>query len=281
MTSALDHKRGLILFGIITLGALGYSGHSFLRQADLEAAAALERGNVSKALAGQRNAAERLHTTALLLGDANARNMEARAHIGAMEARLQEAEERARALAGRAQESSARSRELTDLRTVTRELRDELEHALDAEGRLRAEIELARAERDALAHRLELQEAGAMIVNNAEVDALMGRRRKLTVKARRTREVHMAFDLPVAMAGGVNYRIFAPDGTECPGVEPVVAHTSIPANATASAGLSGMPSATERVDLRFKTGDRLRPGSYRIEVRSGKDELQTIRLNLR
>lgn len=276
----------LAVIALAVLGsfALGSTIHLHLQREELEAEVTTERNNVERARSGQQLMQVELLETKALLERTRQQGVVAQETITAMEQRLNETLARAESLERAADRSSRRNAEMAELREAAQQLRDELDRARANEIELRTTADRAIADRDVLAARLEQREAAAIMVNNAGLDATKGKKGRLTVVARRTREVRMAFDLPEALARGANYRIIAPDGSVFDGGEPVVSTGGMPADATASA--SGMASpifkrSTAHVDLRFRTTERLKPGAYRVEVLSGPDHLQTLQLNLR
>ena len=142
------------------------------------------------------------------------------------------------------------------------------------------------ADRDALAAKLDQQRTGAWMVNNAQVEALRGKKQKLTVKARNTREMRLAFDLPKDLASLANFRIVSPSGKTYQGNDPAISMSFEAPDGEATASLSlimGGPGSEQpaRVHLRFEPKEKLEPGVYTIDVRSGETYLNTVRLSLR
>lgn len=273
-----------VVLALIALGALGSTTYLLKHQAELEALVTDERSGRERAQAGQQMMEARLLETGQLLETARQEGVTAKEAIASLESRLQETLDRAGALEREAGRNASAKRELADLRSAAQQLRDELDRTRANENELRASVDRANADRDALAAKLEQRDAAALMVNNAGLDAVKGRKGKLTVVARRTKEVRMAFDLPQAMAGSARYRIIAPNGKEYNGAEPVISKAEFPADATASVGGVARPGAairSSRVNLKFQAKEKLKPGAYRVEVLSDRDHLQTLQLNLR
>ncbi|HPF89572.1 MAG: hypothetical protein H6590_08390 [Flavobacteriales bacterium] len=279
-------NKRLAMAALVLIGssAVGSTIHLHLQREELEAEMTTERNNAERARSGQQLMQVKLLEATALLERTRQQGAVAQETITAMEQRLNETLARAESLERAADHSSRRNAELAELREAAQQLRDELDRARANEIELRTTADRAIADRDVLAARLEQREAAALMVDNAGLDATKGRKGRLTVVARRTREVRMAFDLPEALAREANYRIIAPDGSVFDGGEPVVSTGGIPADATASTSGMASPVAkhpTSHVDLRFRTTERLKPGAYRVEVLSGSDHLQTLQLNLR
>jgi hypothetical protein len=181
--------------------------------------------------------------------------------------------------------NSRMKRELSDALDAQDRLRRELGVAQDGQRSLQDQLNMLRADRDALAARLGQQQQGAHMVNNAAVDALRGKRQHLTVRARRTNEIRMAFDLPENIASNATFKIISPSGktfegdgatlTVAPGQEQdeaLAARFTLAGNSQERAS---------RVHLHFRPEKRLEAGTYRIDIRAGELYLNTVMLNLR
>lgn len=203
-----------------------------------------------------------------------------------MRQRVEEAIARAR----KADQVAHRNRELTralaDLREEKLQLEDRLNFVERDSRTLQDKLYQVTLDRDALANTLAERNEGARMVNNAEVDALRGRKGRLTVIARRTREIRMAFDLPNGLAQGTTFKIITPDGRTFEGADPSISSTVDEPQAEPMASTDPTPTPVTgdraaRVHLRFAPQEKLKPGAYRIDVSSGGEYLNTVLLNLR
>ena len=276
-------STALIACALITLGALGSATYLYVQYDGLEDAVAQGRLALDNALAEQRTAQTLVLDTRSLLDQAQQKELDDMERIAALEKDLSLNEARAASLEQTIGRNATQSKELAELRSTAQGLRDQLALALELELDLRMAADKAKADRDLLAHQLDEREVGASMVNNAELTALRGTKGKLTVKARRTNEVYMAFDLPGSLASGAHFTMTSPKGKQYSSAEPVVSASRHMSDATASVGLVAKPDAanTSHVDLKFRPTEKMQPGIYRIEVRSGKDYLQTVFLSLR
>lgn len=276
-------STALIACALITLGALGSATYLYVQYDGLEDAVAQGRLALDNALAEQRTAQTLVLDTRSLLDQAQQKELDDMERIAALEKDLSLNEARAASLEQTIGRNATQSKELAELRSTAQGLRDQLALALELELDLRMAADKAKADRDLLAHQLDEREVGASMVNNAELTALRGKKGKLTVKARRTNEVYMAFDLPGSLASGAHFTMTSPKGKQYSSAEPVVSASRHMSDATASVGLVAKPDAanTSHVDLKFRPTEKMQPGIYRIEVRSGKDYLQTVFLSLR
>lgn len=133
----------------------------------------------------------------------------------------------------------------------------------------------------------ELAKAGELntTVNNSLVIATKGKKKeKLTVKARRTDQLHVDLDLPEAFAKQVRTKITGPNGKVYESNEPTITATNAVngGDATASAGGGvGIQRRMSRVSMKVDPKEKLLPGTYRIDVYSGSKYLGTTRTTLR
>ena len=274
----------IVALALLATGAIGTTAYIHDQQSALEQEVRSALADKDNALAEQQAAMARLTITSDLLSRTEQKNAEAMNSNADLISKLEKAEARASELASIGVRNAKQAKELADLKLTAQQLRDKLKDAQATELDLRTAADRANADREALAHQLDLRDAGARMVNNAQVDALKGKKAKITVKARRANELHMAFDLPEALASGANFTITSPKGTEYTGQDPSVSTSRAMNESTASATATGKASkaaSTARVDLKFNPKKKLEPGVYRIDVSSGKDYLQTFYLNLR
>lgn len=197
-----------------------------------------------------------------------------------------EAIARSKNLEGAAQKSKNLGKEVASLRELKARLEEQLRNGTANENALQAKLDKMTSERDALTAQLNERSAGAEMVNNAAVDALRGKKGKLTVVARRTKEVRMAFDLPQKLAPGASFTIITPDGHKYGANDPAISFTTETIEAEPTASLDAMPvlnlgERSARIHLKFNPKEKLKPGSYRIDVLSGDIYLNTVLLNLR
>jgi hypothetical protein len=209
-------STALIACALITLGALGSATYLYVQYDGLEDAVAQGRLALDNALAEQRTAQTLVLDTRSLLDQAQQKELDDMERIAALEKDLSLNEARAASLEQTIGRNATQSKELAELRSTAQGLRDQLALALELELDLRMAADKAKADRDLLAHQLDEREVGASMVNNAELTALRGKKGKLTVKARRTNEVYMAFDLPGSLASGAHFTMTSPKGNHHP-----------------------------------------------------------------
>jgi len=220
--------------------------------------------------------------------DAKIHALDADHRIHELEQRLAQAQRTPRQSATAATgsgNSSRMKRELADALDAQDRLRRELGAAQDGQRSLQDQLNMLRADRNALAARLGQQQQGAQMVNNAAVDALRGRRQHLTVRARRTNEIRMAFDLPEHIASNASFQIISPSGKTFEGGGAALSVVPGPEQDDALAArfmlAGGGQERASRVHLHFRPEKRLEAGTYRIDIRSGELYLNTVMLNLR
>lgn len=192
----------------------------------------------------------------------------------------------ARGLEAAARKGNKAVREATELRAQQQQLDLQLTASRANERNAQEQLDRILKERDMLLARMEEMGQAARMVNNAAVEALQGRKHRLTVRARRTNEIRMAFDLPEAMAKGASFKIITPAGRNFTGADPEI---SLADGGTDDGGMAStllVPMSVPmeraaRVHLRFKPQSKLEAGTYRIDVLSDGAYLNTVLLNLR
>lgn len=276
----------IALLTFLTLGGLGTT--SYLAMENSNMLTDVNSGKLDKErLLGEKLSVEK--QVADLYGrldNSNASLTTAERTIESMRQRVEEALARARRTDQLQQRNKELSRMLTDVREEKRAVDERLAAAERDARSFQDQLYQVTLDRDALAHTLAERNEGARMVNNAEVDALRGRKGRLTVIARRTREIRMAFDLPNGLAPGTSFRIITPDGRTYQGADPSISSTVDEAETGAMASLDPIPAPVTgdraaRVHLRFAPQEKLKPGAYRIDVMSGGEYLNTVLLNLR
>jgi hypothetical protein len=273
----------LIVFGwSATVAALYY----FQQHRYMKRVADTHRLGEERSLGEQAQLEKRFHALGLDLSNEKATRVMIERTVSDLELRLKEGQEREAVMQGTAARNARLARELADLKRSNQQLADQLAALRDLEIDLRTEADKAAAQRDALEGQLASLQQGALMVNNAEVAALAGKRGRLTVKARRTNEVRMAFDLPIQLAPDAAFTVTTPKGRTYQGADPALTHSLEPVAGEPMASLSLIPEANEtslvsRVHLKFSPKEKLEPGTYKIDVSSGGSYLQTVRMTLR
>lgn len=276
----------LIILGALTAGALATTVHFWRQQGQRQADVDQGRLRHERLLGEKLELEKRVADASGRLGSERQDRQEAEQRVLDLERRLLEAEERQRALTARAHRADRSDRKARELEAELTRLHSDLGASRQEVDDLRLALDRLRGERDALNARLASQATGALLLNNATVEAVRGSKRRLTVKARRTQQIRMAFDLPAGLAEAANVRITAPDGKVYGSGDPVLslAQGDQGEGALASIDLTAgaMPEdGKARVHLRFDPEHKLKPGTYRIDVRSAETYLNTVMLNLR
>ena len=276
-------KPLIATLAIFSLCGVGGTAYLYNQQKSLEEIALVERSAKDQALAEQHATFAKLTESQKNLGTALDEKGATQEQLAAMEGKLRATEDRAAQLERLPRSDGKQAKELTELKLTAQQLRDQLANATAKEQELLAAADRSRADRDALAQQMEKLKAAALMVNNAELTALKGKKGKLTVNARRTNEVRMAFDLPEELAKGANFKVTTPKGQLYTGASPVIA-SARGSEETASMNTSGKPSSevrSSRVNLSFKPKAKLEPSVYKIDVSSGTDYLRSVYFHLR
>ncbi len=206
--------------------------------------------------------------------------------VEALRHRMEATVAHSKGLEGAARKGPHLEKEVASLRTMNEQLELKVTTSANSVRDVEDLLYKVTLERDALAAKLEDHQAASRMVNNAEVDGLRGKNGRITVVARRTKEVRIAFDMPENLAQGASFKIIAPDGRDYTGADPSVSRTIDQMEMEPSASIELMPISSpgeraSRVHLKFTPAEKLQPGTYRIDVMAGGEYLNTILLNLR
>lgn len=208
-----------------------------------------------------------------------------RSTIADLEQRVKEAKERHRDLEHRARRNDRTQKDLATSEKALGELRGQLANAQGRAEDLERQLAKLQMERDGLIADLADQRNARTMVNNAQLEALRGKKGKLTVVAKRTKQIRMAFDLPEELASAANFKLIAPGGKTYESGEAAISMSIDAAEDEPIAAIDmveGIPTKrASRVHLKFTPEKKLEPGTYRIDVRSGEHYLSTVLLELR
>ena len=279
-------KVAIIALSVLLLWSFGATA-IFQSRAD-RATAALNEGK----LANELLLAEKLQLEKRLI-DLNVRLQHEQEDLATSEHSVRDLQRkvdaaiaRSKGLEGAARKSKNLANEVAELRTLEQRMQARLQEAINNEQDLQSQLAKMTQERDDLAAEFEDHKASAQMVNNAEVDALRGKKGRLTVVARRAKEIRMAFDLPQSMAPDASFKIIAPDGRNYAGADPAISMSMDEVENEPIASIDMMPDTplgdrAARVHLKFAPKEKLIPGTYRIDVMAGGGYLNTVLLNLR
>ena len=164
-----------------------------------------------------------------------------------------------------------------------RNLNLNMEQMIAENSRIEAEVETLSDEKETMALQNALLEA--MLADNYRVEALRGKRDKLTVAARWTNRLMVSFDVPADMGEELSFRIITPDGTELSSKDNE--STSInfyhqENNLLASLGSTSAGSQdTKRAELIYRPDNKLARGIYRFNVYNRTDYIGSMQLRLK
>jgi hypothetical protein len=123
----------------------------------------------------------------------------------------------------------------------------------------------------------------AMAGNNYRVEAVRGKKDKLTAIARRTQKLVFTFDLPKDVGSRISFKLIAPDGKIFVSDE----NKSATVNATENsenfyASLKSFESVgTKRIEMTYVPATKLIKGIYKFEVYNDGNYIGTNQFKLR
>lgn len=128
-----------------------------------------------------------------------------------------------------------------------------------------------------------------MIVNNLEAEA-QKKNNKLTVNARKTKEIVLAFEVPASMSEQLKFNIVFPDGKQVASnnsksITYAVNHKDFvfsDAEVVASTqNLFVKSDDSKQIALSYKADSKLKPGTYQIDIYSENEYLGSCRMKLK
>ena len=128
-----------------------------------------------------------------------------------------------------------------------------------------------------------------MIVNNLEAEA-QKKNNKLTVNAKKTKEIILAFEVPASMSEQLKFNIVFPDGKQVASnnsknITYAVNHKDFvfsDAEVVASTqNLFVKSDDSKQIALSYKADSKLKPGTYQIDIYSENEYLGSCRMKLK
>lgn len=128
-----------------------------------------------------------------------------------------------------------------------------------------------------------------MIVNNLEAEA-QKKNNKLTVNAKKTKEIILAFEVPASMSEQLKFNIVFPDGKQVASnnsknITYAVNHKDFvfsDAEVVASTqNLFAKTDDSKQIALSYKADSKLKPGTYQIDIYSENEYLGSCRMKLK
>lgn len=221
----------------------------------------------------------------------------AHARTSSMEAEAHEQETQRIAAERRANESQQKIRSLENVHASATKWKKELDAARASETAAQQRLTEMRTQLDqTLAANFALEQTNTglkeemdrLAANKAFMDASMtqafrGKKERLTVIAKRTRKLQVSMVLPASAAKDASYILTAPDGEVIHGDSPGMSIITHPAPGERTAALEkGVDMNNgEQVKLVYIPKKKLKPGMYKVEVRSGDRSVGNTFLNLR
>lgn len=122
-------------------------------------------------------------------------------------------------------------------------------------------------------------------INNALVEAVQGKKKdRLTVIAKRTKELKMEVDLPASMTQNLKLKVIDPQGQELTDKDGTASITEVLNDENLTASLTmveGELVAAKRMKMEFAPKAKLKKGTYTLEVSNGAKSLGKVQIKLR
>lgn len=143
--------------------------------------------------------------------------------------------------------------------------------------------------RDLAANNVKLNEQvnalQEVAINNALIEAVKGKKKeKLTVVAKRTKELKMEVDLPTSMTQNLKLKVIDPSGIELTEKDGTASIKEVLNENTLTASLTlieGEFVNAKRMRLEYAPKSKLKSGTYTLEVSNGVKSLVKVQIKLR
>lgn len=174
-----------------------------------------------------------------------------------------------------------------DLDKTLARLNEELSALQSENYNLRTSLAMMEANNEQLA--VNNKNLTRMIVNNLEAEA-QKKNNKLTVNARKTKEIVLAFEVPASMSEQLKFNIVFPDGKQVASnnsksITYAVNHKDFvfsDAEVVASTqNLFVKSDDSKQIALSYKADSKLKPGTYQIDIYSENEYLGSCRMKLK
>ncbi len=174
-----------------------------------------------------------------------------------------------------------------DLDKTLARLNEELSALQSENYDLRTSLAMMEANNEQLA--VNNKKLTRMIVNNLEAEA-QKKNNKLTVNARKTKEIVLAFEVPANMSEQLKFNIVFPDGKQVASnnsknITYAVNHKDFvfsDAEVVASTqNLFVKSDDSKQIALSYKADSKLKPGTYQIDIYSENEYLGSCRMKLK
>lgn len=244
-------------------------------------------------------AVERAHNVEAqrALADRQQALINAHARADAFEAEAREQEQARSAAEQRAAADQATIRSLEGNAADAAKWRKELEAARASEAaaqhslvdmRTRLDAQLAantalQNENTGLHDELDRAARNKAFIDASLTEAFRGKKARLTVLARKARKLQVSMVLPTCTAHDARYVLTGPDGEVIQGDAPGMSIIQRPSEGQRTAATNGVGGGgdTEDVKLVYTPRKKLKPGLYKMEVRTGQGTIGTTFLSLR
>lgn len=174
-----------------------------------------------------------------------------------------------------------------DLDKTLARLNEELSALQSENYNLRTSLAMMEANNEQLA--VNNKNLTRMIVNNLEAEA-QKKNNKLTVNARKTKEIVLAFEVPASMSEQLKFNIVFPDGKQVASnnsknITYTVNHKDfVFSNAEVVASTQNLfvkSDDSKQIALSYKADSKLKPGTYQIDIYSENEYLGSCRMKLK
>jgi prefoldin subunit 5 len=180
-------------------------------------------------------------------------------------------------------------KQLSDVQKIKSDLENQISMLQQNNSRLLAENEQLQlsivnlqSEKSILAMDIEkIRNSGA---DNFQVITTKGKNNKLTINAARTKKLSVNFEVPKNFTDKVSFKITTPDGKTVTGEDKALSWTFPEDSKIMTASLNSMPGdieITRSVNMTYSPKEKLKSGTYRIEILNNDSYIGSCRVKLK
>lgn len=239
-----------------------------------------EKLQLEKSVANFKNELEKMKGT----------NKEMNDRISVQLAEMEKLEKQNRKYQSTAAQVNALKKQKADLEAMVKNLEGDMLKMNSTINDLTAENMRARLENKELAANNsklndQVNALQEVAINNALVQAVQGKKKdRVTVVAKRTKELKMEVDLPASLTENLSLKVIDPQGKVLNEKDGTASITEVLNDERLTASLTmaeGELVSSKRMKLEYTPKAKLKQGTYTLEVSNGKKSLGKIQIKLR
>jgi len=284
-------KVALVLLAVVALISILFFTTSYNKQNELRRVADNERLKSEAMLAEKLMTQKDLDKAMNDLADLNQKRSQLEQEINDLNQKINSRDASIRNLRKENEQLESLKKNLAEMISKSEKMKNEMDYMAEKidnltndKQNLENTISSLKKENSEMADNIKtMQDLNA---NNYLIEALKGRKGKLTVNARRTNKIQFAFDVPEISNSRLHFNIITPEGKTIDSRKDKQALVTVASSETDNPiaslkGGDGNSSKQKRVTFSYKPDKKLKSGIYSIEIFNNDVYLGTSQIKLR